>query len=177
MTWVMSQQISPIKLRYPSKQSYLIIYYTFYLIKISIFLFFNYFSLFTRYYYSLFLVFSLPFTTWPWQKKEKREAHSHNRSLSETATIVFHHLFSRDPDKRKKKEKPTVTIVDCERQPQLLTVWVQSHSHNYISLPFSMWPWQKKEKGETHRHNCWLCECCWSGNCSFIIFEYGIVEK
>ena len=105
--WVMSQQISSIKLRNPSKQSYLIIYYTFYLIKISIFLFFNYFSLFTRKYYSLFFCFftafyhvtltierkkrspqpqlftvwvqshsqncfSLPFPTWPWQKKEKK---------------------------------------------------------------------------------------------------------
>ena len=56
-----------------------LIYYTFYLMKISIFLFFNYFSLFTQNCYSLFLVFSLPSTTWPWQKKEKEKP---------TATIV-----------------------------------------------------------------------------------------
>ena len=48
MTQFMSQQIPSIKLRFPTKQSYLIIYYIFYLIKISIFLFSFFYFLFTH---------------------------------------------------------------------------------------------------------------------------------
>ena len=48
MTQFMSQQIPSIKLRLPTKQSYLIIYYIFYLIKISIFLFSFFLFLFSH---------------------------------------------------------------------------------------------------------------------------------
>ena len=90
-------------------------------------------------------------------------------SSFDTFFITFFHVTL---IKERKKRNPHL---------QLLTVWVQSHSHNYwlcetalsipFSLPFSTWPWQKKEKWETHSHNCWLCERethshnCWLCEC------------
>ena len=116
MTQVMSQQISSIKLQNPSKQSYLVIYYTFYLIKISIFLFFNYFSLFTRKYYSLFFCFFNAFYHVTLTIERKKRSPQRQLFTVWDSQNCFSPPFPTWPwQKKEKKRNP---------QPQLLTVWV-----------------------------------------------------
>ena len=118
MTQVRSQQISSIKLRNPSKQSYLVIYYTFYLIKISIFLFFNYFSLFTRKYYSLFFLFFhclLPRDPDNRKKKEKPTATIVHCMSAITQPKLFFTTFSHVTlTKERKKRNPQPQLLLCE---------------------------------------------------------------